>query len=76
VGAQHDLDVDVEHFENPRDEDETHKMEIENARYMGLIGDQAQSFQDGISDVFTTLLENQATIEAHEDRFLPGVLEE
>ncbi|MFB6087378.1 MAG: NAD-dependent epimerase/dehydratase family protein, partial [Haloarculaceae archaeon] len=28
AGEAHDLDVAVEHFENPRDEDETHKMEI------------------------------------------------
>ncbi|MEF8886420.1 MAG: NAD-dependent epimerase/dehydratase family protein, partial [Haloarculaceae archaeon] len=32
VGADHGLDVAVEHFENPRDEDETHKMVIENDR--------------------------------------------
>ncbi|MUW13212.1 NAD-dependent epimerase/dehydratase family protein [Halorubrum sp. CBA1125] len=76
VGTDHGLDVAVEHFENPRDEDETHKMEIENDRYMDLIGDQAQDFEAGIQDVFATLTDRADVIAAHEDRFLPGVLED
>ncbi|MFD1585906.1 NAD-dependent epimerase/dehydratase family protein [Halorientalis brevis] len=76
VGDEFELDVDVEHFENPRDEDETHKMEIENDRYMDLIGEQAQDFEGGVRDIFGTLTQYDDTIEAHEDRFLPGVLEE
>ena len=76
VGNDHDLDVAVEHFENPRDEDETHKMEIEKERYMDLIGGQAQDFEGGIRDVFASLTEHADVIEAHEDRFLPGVLED
>ena len=76
VGNEFDLEVSVEHFENPRDEDETHKMEIENDRYDELIGGQAQTFESGVCDVFETIVQYQDTIEAHEDRFLPGVLEE
>jgi nucleoside-diphosphate-sugar epimerase len=76
VGDEYDLDVDVEHFENPRDEDETHKMEIENDRYMDVIGEQAQDFEGGVRDIFATLTRYAGTIEAHEDRFLPGVLED
>jgi len=76
VAAEFDLDVDVEHFENPRDEDETHKMEIENDRYAALIDGQAQSFESGVRDIFETIVEYRDRIEAHEDRFLPGVLEE
>ena len=76
VGDEFDLDVAVEHFENPRDEDETHKMEIENERYMNVIGEQAQEFEGGVRDIFETLTRYTETIEAHEDRFLPGVLEE
>jgi len=76
VGDEFELDVDVEHFENPRDEDETHKMEIENDRYMDLIGEQAQDFEGGVRDIFGTLTQYDDTIEAHEDRFLPGVLED
>jgi len=75
VGNEFDLEATVEHFENPRDEDETHKMEIENDRYADLIGGQDQSFEDGMYDVFETLTAYADTIEAHEDRFLPGVLE-
>ena len=76
VGNEFDLDVAVEHFENPRDEDETHKMEIESDRYADLIDGQSQTFESGIRDVFETIIQYRDTIEAHEDRFLPGVLEE
>jgi UDP-sulfoquinovose synthase len=75
AGDAYDLDVDVEHFENPRDEDETHKMEIENDRYLDAIGGQAQSFEAAMDDVVGTLTRHADVIEAHEDRFLPGVLE-
>jgi nucleoside-diphosphate-sugar epimerase len=76
VSGEFDLDVDVEHFENPRDEDETHKMEIENDRYADLIGGQSTTFEEGVREILSSLVEYQATIEAHEDRFLPGVLTE
>ena len=75
AGAAYDLDVDVEHFENPRDEDETHKMEIENDRYLGLIDGQAQDFESGMDDVLASITAYADVIEAHEDRFLPDVLE-
>jgi nucleoside-diphosphate-sugar epimerase len=74
VGAEFELDVAVEHFENPRDEDETHKMEIEKERYVELIDGQDQTFEEGVEDIFETLTRHAGTIEAHEDRFLPGVL--
>jgi len=75
VGSEFDLDVAVEHFENPRDEDETHKMEIDNDRYADVIGGRDQDFQSGIRDVFESLTRYDGTISAHEDRFLPGVLD-
>jgi UDP-sulfoquinovose synthase len=74
VGDEFGHDVAVEHFENPRDEDETHKMEIENPRYLDLIDGQAQDFEAGVRDVFETLEGQADTVAAHEDRFLPGVL--
>jgi nucleoside-diphosphate-sugar epimerase len=76
VAGEFDLDVAVEHFENPRDEDETHKMEIENERYASLIAGQSTSFEEGVRDILDSLGEYQDVIEAHEDRFLPGVLTE
>ena len=76
VSGEFDLDVDVEHFENPRDEDETHKMEIENDRYADLIGGQSTTFEEGVREILGSLVEHRETIEAHEDRFLPGVLTE
>lgn len=74
VGDEFDLDVDVEHFENPREEDETHKMEIENERYADLIGGQSTTFEQGVRQILDTLVEYEETITAHEDRFLPDVL--
>jgi len=76
VGSEFDLNVAVEHFENPRDEDETHKMEIDNDRYADVIGGKDQDFESGIHDVFESLTRYDGTIAAHEDRFLPGVLED
>jgi nucleoside-diphosphate-sugar epimerase len=75
VGNEFGLEATVEHFENPREEDETHKMEIENDRYADVIDGQDQVFEAGMRDVFETLTAYADTIEAHEDRFLPGVLE-
>ena len=75
VAQDYDLDVEVEHFENPRDEDETHQMEIENDRYADVIGGQSQTFEEGVRDIFETLTAHAGRIEAREDRFLPGVLE-
>ncbi len=75
VAREHDFDVEVEHFENPRDEDETHQMEIENDRYLDLIDGQDVTFREGVEDIFETLANYEDRIETHEDRFLPGVLE-
>jgi len=74
VAAEYDLDVDVKHYENPRDEDETHKMEIENDRYADLIDGQDTTFEEGVRSILGTLVEHDDRITAHEDRFLPGVL--
>ncbi len=76
VAGEFGLDVDVEHFENPREEDETHKMEIENDRYADLIDGQSTTFEQGVRQILGTLVDHRETVEAHEDRFLPGVLTE
>ncbi len=76
VATEFGFNTDVEHFENPRDEDETHKMEIENDRYANLIGGQSVTFEEGIREVFETLTDCTERIKSHEDRFLPGVLED
>lgn len=74
VGAEFDLDAEVKHYENPRQEDEKHKMEMENDRFLELVGGQKQTLEDGIRDVLKTLSNERERITAHEDRFLPGVL--
>ncbi|WP_114577218.1 NAD-dependent epimerase/dehydratase family protein [Saliphagus sp. LR7] len=76
VANEFDLGVEVEHFENPREEDETHKMEIEYDRYDDLIDGQSMTFEEGMRSVLATLVEYEDTITSHEDRFLPGVLTE
>ena len=74
VAAGYGYDVDVEHFDNPREEDETHRMEIENDRYLDLIGGQRRTFEEEVDEVLEALAANEATVRAHEDRFLPDVL--
>ncbi|MEF8894627.1 NAD-dependent epimerase/dehydratase family protein [Halodesulfurarchaeum sp.] len=76
VAGEFGYDVAVEHFENPRDEDETHKMEIENDRYADLIDGQSVTFEEGMRETIGTISGYEDTITAHEDRFLPGVLED
>jgi nucleoside-diphosphate-sugar epimerase len=76
VASEFEYETDVKHFENPRDEDETHKMKIENDRYMKLIDDQSISFEEAMRESFETLVSFEDRISAYEDRFLPGVLEE
>ena len=75
VGDKHGLDVDVEHIENPRDEDETHRMEIDHAKYDALIDGGSIDFETGIGEVLDAMTSRKEVIEAHEDRFLPDVLE-
>jgi hypothetical protein len=64
----------VTHVENPRDEE--HEMEIENERYMDLIGPQRVDFEGGDRDAICSLAEHQDVVRAHEDRFLPDALQE
>jgi hypothetical protein len=49
-------------------------MEIENERYMELIGSQQQSFEAGVRDILETLTRYRGTIVSHTDRFLPASL--
>jgi UDP-sulfoquinovose synthase len=76
VAREHGLDTEVTHVENPRDEDETHEMEIENERYMDLIAEQRVDFEGGVRDAINELVEYQDVVKAHEDRFLPDALQE
>lgn len=76
VGREFGLNAEVEHFENPREEDEGHKMEIANDRFLDLVGEQRQTLEEGVRDVLGALTDHRDRIEAHKDRFLPGVLME
>ena len=76
VGEEFGLDAEVEHFENPREEDEEHKMEMENDRFEDLVGGVDQTLEEGVRDVLGTLVKYEDRITAREDRFLPGVLQE
>jgi nucleoside-diphosphate-sugar epimerase len=74
VGEEFDLDAEVKHYENPRNEDEEHKMEMENQDFLDLVGGQRQTLEEGIRDVIGSLVEERDRIATHGDRFLPGVL--
>jgi len=74
VGEEFGLDAEVKHYENPREENEEHKMEMDNERFEELVGEQQQNLEAGIRDVLGTLVEHEDRIVAHENRFLPGVL--
>jgi nucleoside-diphosphate-sugar epimerase len=76
VGDEFGINADVEHFENPREEDEEHKMEMDNARFEDLIDGIDQNLEEGVRDVLGTLVDHEDRITAHEDRFLPGVLQD
>jgi len=74
VAQEIGLDTEVKHYENPRDEKEDHKMEVETGKFMDLLGEQKVDIEEGVRDILKTLKEQQEKIENHEDRFLPGVL--
>lgn len=68
------MDTQVKHYENPRDEKEDHKMEVENQKFMNLLGEQQQELSGGVKDILDELQQQEKTIKTHSDRFLPGVL--
>ncbi|MCX2818639.1 hypothetical protein EGH25_04645 [Haladaptatus sp. F3-133] len=76
VGDEFGLDAEVKHYENPREEDEEHKMEMENDAFLDLVGGQRHTLEEGIRQTLETLTRDgvRERVEAHEDRFLPGVL--
>lgn len=76
VASEFELEVEITHVENPRDEDEEHKMEMENSRFETLLDGTDQSLEAGIRDTLETLLDHRKRITRHEDRFLPAVLQE
>ena len=74
VGSEFDLDAEVKHYENPREENEEHKMKIENDQFLELVGGQQQKLEAGIRDILKALVDERDRIAAYEDRFLPSVL--
>ncbi|MDY6789352.1 MAG: NAD-dependent epimerase/dehydratase family protein, partial [Candidatus Nanohaloarchaea archaeon] len=70
------LDTEVKHYENPRDEKEEHKMEVDNDKFMEVLGKQKQKLHSGISDILKQLKKQRRRIKSHKDRFLPSVLSE
>jgi len=76
VGEEFGIDADVEHFENPREEDEEHEMEMDTDAFADLVGGIDQELEAGIRDTLESLVDYENRITAREDRFLPGVLTE
>jgi len=78
VGDEFGLDAEVKHYENPREENEEHKMEMENDAFLDLVGGQRRTLEEGIRQTLQTLIRDgvRERVETHEDRFLPGVLQD
>ena len=74
VAEGHGLETEVVHIDNPREEDETHAMEIDNDGFGALLGGEAQALTDGIADIFASVLPHRGRVVSHEDRFLPESL--
>ncbi len=51
-----DIKVTIDHIENPRIENEEHKMEMSNVNFMSLLGRQECSMDDAISQMVSDLL--------------------
>lgn len=51
-----DIDVEVSHIENPRIENEEHKMSINNGKFLSLIGGINQTIEQSISQICKDLM--------------------
>lgn len=64
------ITVEVNHIENPRVEDEEHKMEMDNSGFMKLLPDCNPDFEREVAAMIDTLLPYKKVFEAYKDRFL------
>jgi hypothetical protein len=53
-------------------------MEMDNDAFLELVGGQRRMLEDGIRQILDTLTQDgvRERVETHEDRFLPGVLQD
>ena len=63
--------VDLKHIPNPRVEKEEHKMEIDNGKFLKLLGKKPDSVEEGLKEVMSVLQSYKETIISYKDRFLP-----
>lgn len=70
------LDAEIERYENPRDQHETHQVEIENDLLIGVMGAQLQTLEASVRETLDSPVENRDRIIAQQDRFVHGVLTE
>ena len=66
--------VELKHIPNPRVEKEEHKMEIDNAKFLKLLGRKPEGIEESLQEVMVTLQKYKGTIIAYKDRFLPQEL--
>ena len=64
------LDVTLEHVPNPRIENETHRMQIENGAFLDILGDVRCTMAQGIVQALKALLEHRDTLLKYRDRFM------
>ena len=68
------ISAEIRHIPNPRVEREIHRMEMENSRFMRLLGDIAQNMEQGVKEILSRIVDFNDVIEMYKDRFLPEEL--
>ncbi len=71
AAQSHGLPVEIRNVENPRIENEEHRMVIENDRFMDLIGHFVTDLEREMTVTMESLMPHKETIERYKDRFLP-----
>ena len=74
AGKKVGVDVEIEHYSNPRQEKEEHLMEIDISGFMGLLGEQRDTVETGHEEIIETLMKYRDIMVMYKDRFLPDEL--
>ena len=70
------MKAEVKHIPNPREEKETHRMEIDNQGFLGLMGQPEYRVDATIKSILQSLMPYREIIETYKDRFLPDELKD
>ncbi len=70
AGEKLNMNVTIKHIPNPRVENETHQMVVENKQFLEILGPPKENYHSGIFKVIKTLKEYKETIANYRDRFI------